>query len=387
MSHFSVMVVTPNKPTEQTIAEALQPYHEFECTGTVDQYVVDVNITEKALEEYKGSTTRFYVDPNGVRHDPYLDEFYREATEEEKAKNPHMMGCGGGDGISWNSKDWGDGQGYRAKVHFLPEGWQDVRISDEEIKTFAQFVSDYYGYKCISGGLSPNIQDKEMHKFGWYRTDAQGNVTEVIKRTNQNSKWDWYVIGGRWAGKIKLHNEYVPTTAWCGTRSRWDDPIPAHRYDSARKGDINIASLRLENRTEAELDYDKVHAQLGQYITPEFLTWEKMVEKHNKNYDAARAEYGAQIAVVKSKEYAKSIGDHWFDLDPYVMDKDTYLAIKEIQGFSTFAILQDGNWYARGEMLMFGAVADEDSQWEFQFDKIFKEIPDDHWLTIVDCHI
>jgi len=387
MSHFRVMVVTPNKPSEQTIAEALQPYHEYESTGVVDQYVVDVDITEKAREEYKNSNTRFYVDPNGVRHDPYLDEFYREATDEEKAKNPHMMGCGGGDGISWQSKDWGDGKGYRAKVHFVPEGWQDVRISDGELKTFGQFVEDYYEYPRIVGGIAPKTAKGEENACGWYRTDANGDVTEVIKRTNPNDKWDGYTIGGRWAGKIILKNEYVPTTAWCGTRSRWDDPTPARRYDSARKGDIDIARLRLQNKVEAELDYDKVYAALGQYITADFLTWEKMVEKHNKDYATARVEYGEQEAVIKSKEYANSIGDHWFDLDPYAMDKDTYLAIKEIQGFSTFAILQDGNWYARGEMLMFGAVAGEDTQWEFQFEKIFKEIPEDHWLTIVDCHI
>jgi hypothetical protein len=39
MSHFSVLVIGEN-PERQ-----LAPYHEFECTGTNDQYVEDVNIT------------------------------------------------------------------------------------------------------------------------------------------------------------------------------------------------------------------------------------------------------------------------------------------------------------------------------------------------------
>ena len=37
MSHFSVMVIGGN------VEEQLQPYHEFECTGINDQYVVDVD--------------------------------------------------------------------------------------------------------------------------------------------------------------------------------------------------------------------------------------------------------------------------------------------------------------------------------------------------------
>lgn len=386
MSHFSLMVVTQTKPTQDMIADCLQPYHEFESTGTIDQYVVNQDITEEARTEFSKSTTRFLVDPDGVRHYPYSDEFYREFTEEERKNNPHAMGTGCGDGISWTSKDWEDGQGYRSKVHFIPEGWQDVWVADGEIKTFAQFVDEYYGYKCLFGGVSPTINDKEYHKFGWYRTDAKGEVTEVIKRTNPNRRWDWYTIGGRWAGMITL-KEGVPVNAWCGERSRWDDPTPAGRYDSAMKGHIDVEGLRSKRREESAKEYDAVYSAIGQYITPDLLSWEKMVEKHKQNYDAAREEYGAQEAVIKGREYEKSINDHWFSLDDYLMNRDLFLALREISGFSTFAMLKDGNWYARGEMHMWGIVSEEKSQWEFQFEDLFKTIPDDHWITIVDCHI
>lgn len=384
MSHFSVMVVTPEKPDEAAIAKLLQPYHEFESTGVVDEYVVDKDITEEARKKYQEDTTRFYVDPNGIRHDPYKDEFYRDPTDEEKAKNPHMGGLGWGNGISWNSKDWGDGKGYRTKVHFVPEGWQDIRVQDTELKTFAQYVEDYYEYERIPAHYPPDIQDK--NKRGWYRTNPKGEVTEVIKRTNESAKWDWYVIGGRWAGLIKL-KEGSRCMAWNGTRSRWDDPTPAGRYDSARKGDIDIEGLRSARKAECAAEYDAVYVALGQYITPEFLTWEKMVAKHNKNYDTAREEYGAQELVVKAKEYGKSIENHWFDIDSYCIDRDTYMALKEISGFSTFAILKDGQWHERGEMHMWGMVSEEKAHWEFQFEEIFKTVPDDHWVTIVDCHI
>lgn len=41
MSHFSVLVIGPNFEAQ------LQPFHEVECTGIFDQYVVDVDVTEE----------------------------------------------------------------------------------------------------------------------------------------------------------------------------------------------------------------------------------------------------------------------------------------------------------------------------------------------------
>jgi len=61
MSHFSVLVVTENP---EQVEAALQPYHEYECTGTEDQYVrfveEDTSDLQKEhrehLEKYPDST-------------------------------------------------------------------------------------------------------------------------------------------------------------------------------------------------------------------------------------------------------------------------------------------------------------------------------------------
>lgn len=47
MSHFSVLVIG-EKPEQQ-----LAPYHEYECTGIEDEYVIDVDVTEETLSDYK----------------------------------------------------------------------------------------------------------------------------------------------------------------------------------------------------------------------------------------------------------------------------------------------------------------------------------------------
>lgn len=49
MSHFCVYVVGDD------VGEQLAPYHEFECTGLDDQYVQDIDKTEKARQTYQRS--------------------------------------------------------------------------------------------------------------------------------------------------------------------------------------------------------------------------------------------------------------------------------------------------------------------------------------------
>jgi hypothetical protein len=54
MSHFSVLVITDNKPTEDALNDVLAPWHEFECTGWNNQFVIDVDVTEESLDYGEG---------------------------------------------------------------------------------------------------------------------------------------------------------------------------------------------------------------------------------------------------------------------------------------------------------------------------------------------
>lgn len=67
---------------------------------------------------------------------------------------------------------------------------------------FREFVDDYYRYKAVKFGEEPDKED--VHKYGYVLLDESGEVSKVFERTNPNCKWDWYVIGGRWQGFLKL---------------------------------------------------------------------------------------------------------------------------------------------------------------------------------------
>lgn len=52
MSHFSLLVITPTRPSEEDLHKILLPWHEYECTGFED-YVVDVDVTDEMVEDHK----------------------------------------------------------------------------------------------------------------------------------------------------------------------------------------------------------------------------------------------------------------------------------------------------------------------------------------------
>ena len=116
MSHFTVLVVGEDPESK------LAPFHEFECTGIKDQYVQDIDITEEARKEYEAATEHQVVAPDGTTFSYWDDRCYREMTDEERQIVGPIGGCGCCKIGSYTSKDWGDGQGYRAKLHCVPEG-------------------------------------------------------------------------------------------------------------------------------------------------------------------------------------------------------------------------------------------------------------------------
>jgi len=50
MSHFTVAVVLPEY-TKESLEQALQPFHEYECTGVKDEYVKFIPLTPEELSE------------------------------------------------------------------------------------------------------------------------------------------------------------------------------------------------------------------------------------------------------------------------------------------------------------------------------------------------
>ena len=132
-----------------------------------NEFVIDVDKSDEARSIYESHTTTRYRDKQGILHDPYEDRFYREPTASEAEEHGPMMGTGGNGGVSWHSKDWGDGKGYRAKIHFCPTDMEKIEVPTRDLQSFAEFASEYYGSPIIhDDGRTEPDEDGETEREG-----------------------------------------------------------------------------------------------------------------------------------------------------------------------------------------------------------------------------
>lgn len=239
MSHFAVMVIGQN------VENQLAPYHEFECTGCVDEYVQTIDLLPSLLEDYAKDTRSMRKGPDGQLLTAYDDFFYRDPTEEESAKIGPIAGSGFGDGISYSSKDWGDGKGYRTKVKYLPEGWEGLDVPVSSVMSLVDFIKYQAGdeFPILQEGDELDLLDE--HKCGWASVNAAGEVIEYTDRTNPNAEWDWYQVGGRWSGFLKLKQDAAGSFGRRGLMGSCANDGEG-RADAALKSAIDFEGMRDE---------------------------------------------------------------------------------------------------------------------------------------------
>jgi hypothetical protein len=359
MSHFVVFVIGDD------VEKQLAPFHEFECTGRVDEYVKEVNITETALSAYKANTGTFVVLPDGSREYEFHDRFYRDPTDEEQEKLQNALGIGTSSGIFYTSKDWGDGKGYRVKVHDPSIGGGTVvKLPVSETMTFAKFCEDEYGLRTLLVGDNPDYEG--IHKFGWITVDQNGEVVEVIDHTNPNSKWDWWVIGGRWGSLLPLRD---------GTKA-----------DYAALGDIDFEGARAEARLKAFQDFsawETITEELGRPAS--FEECQEMMKGASR--EEVHKFYSSQPAI--KKFYAENPRSFFCPVREYGFDSDAYVE-REVRGvLIPFALLKDGEWFQRGEMGWFGTSSNEKGldEWSVFVNSTLAVLPSETMITVVDCHV
>lgn len=336
MSHFVVYVIVPKdtQDIEADVERLLQPYHEFECTGTDDRYVQEIDVLEERLAEFTKETTRFYVDPHGNRFSPYEDRFYREPTPDERDKIG-FGGTGWSDGFSFSSRQWKDGLGYRPKVHFMPEGWTEIEVPASSATDFVDWLRDYCGLKLIAFGDAPDKTD--AHKYGWVELAADGSVARVIDRTNAHAKWDWWTVGGRWDGFIS------------GERRKGlnpDMPAPLGRVSATRGGGAAFEA-RVMSAFGATAPTVAIPAEMSDNV--ELV--ETLLECLNQGEDR-----GAPFALVTPEPMNGT--------DP------------------------TAQWFERGRMGFWAVVHDEQSEsaWTEQLRDLYMAFRG-HVAVAVDCHI
>lgn len=356
MSHFAILVIGEN------VEQQLQPYHEFECTGEDDEFVQDVDITEDARVEFNARTEKRLKAQDGSLHDFFDDNGnWRPEFSKPDPDAPTF------------APD--------RRVRFVPPGYEQVEIPAIEVRTFADFVSEWHGLGIVPFGQEPNKEGD--HKYGYILVDEAGNVIKAVDRTNPNKKWDWWTVGGRWSGFLKLKSGATGERGRPGLMGSCADDGPG-RADVARKGDIDFNGMRDAAGTKAAERWDKASAARGDAT---WQPWEHVRDVlHAGDIKAARDAYHAQPA---KEAVSKALDNPWDGVDEYLVPRDQYVQQARDAATVTYAFVKDGQWFGKGDMGWFGVSSGEGdpNEWNRKFNEMLDELPDDTVITVIDCHI
>ncbi len=358
MSHFSVLIIG-----EKGVDKALYPFWELDLNSEEikkDPRSVFEDETEIYLKQYnEDACSEFYCDSNiswGYEveksvFDQIKTAPYGRLLDIELYSKP----------LSYLSKDKRYRCYYKTKTGKRCKG-RDVWFRVKEILQTDHPNKDV----CMRGicqleAIEPpkKIFFKDRYStFEEYVKDWDGGIEENGKfgyYHNPNSKWDWYLIGGRFAGSFILKpgktgiqgrdrkKEFAEITG------KKVDDLPPNKVDQALKGDIDFDRTNNNPKLIKELEKE----------------WNETVVQKKGFY--------------KPEYFLKKYGT-----------KKNYIKVE--QQFSTWAILtEDGKWIEQGNMGWFGqSDAKPSKQVEFKnnFYKLFiEDLPDDTLLTVVDCHI
>lgn len=281
----------------------------------------------------------------------------------------------------------GQNDQYVRDIDITEEVRADFARNEDKNETFAQWVDGYYGYKVITEGETPQTDgDKAPHKYGYAVVDAEGNLVKAVRRTNPDAKWDWYKMGGRWAGFFKAKNVAEGVT---GSPGLMTPPAEKGYVDQTTKGNIDFEAMRQEAAAEAADRYDRMDAIVGHL--PMHRSWKgDILENEFKTLGREKAIelYHSQERIVALKE-SKDDELRWCDMDDFACTREEYIQKAINRTAVPFAMVIDGVWYEKGEMGWWAMVSNEmdQNEWNRKVTEQYNELPDDTLITMVDCHI
>lgn len=209
---------------------------------------------------------------------------------------------------------------------------------------------------------------------------------------NPDSKWDWYSIGGRWAGQFVFRPQHKDLVIH-GERS-WtneNDVIMPGHCDGGQKRALDLPRMRDEAAKEAKKTY-ATYAEVTAG-TPDALPWSAFTDNvsagNGYTIDQAREEYHSQpriIALQQNKDFGPFTNN-----EDFACGEKLYIERARARAVPGFALLTtDGHWMAPGDMGWFGMSTDSEGSrigyWETA-NAYVEALPDDAWLISVDCHI
>lgn len=219
------------------------------------------------------------------------------------------------------------------------EGLEKDRLLDWSVQDVLKYFKEHnvdfpYDHVDESNFVEYLERAKEL-EFDTSEYDNEGNLYYL---GNNNAKWDWYQIGGRWSNLLR-------------------------KLDGTRCDECEVKDLDLSLDTELYNEAKRF--------------WEVVVEEQPLTDVERPSDF---FTMYKPEYYTEMYGD-----------RDNFA--KSCASFNTFAMLLDGEWYEQGKMGWF-AMSDTTKESLEKFtdfmDKTLRELKKTNphaKVTLVDCHI
>jgi len=232
-------------------------------------------------------------------------------------------------------------------------------------------------------------------------TDADTGVTMYYEMSTYNpqSKWDGWVVGGRWRDYFPVatvdKRDETGRFTMQGEPS-WSNADERHKFgyvDGGSRGMLDFDRLRDERGTAAATEYDRWTAYTAGLPTAlPFATFADSTD----DIEDARKLYWAQPVMAKIKA-DRAAGNREFDslfnepMTKFGVSHNTYVQRARDQAVPGFAMLDlEGRWLAPGDMGWWGMSTDEDDdrvQYRARANEYLDSLAPDAIVIVVDCHV
>lgn len=330
MSHFTVLVrltaaeVQGVDDVTELLKAKMQPYHEYECTGIKDKYVVRLDVTDEYIDRYKNDKLPV-VYRGGV--------FYGTKYSKQCSR-------------FFDSGYSGDGN------FQLPSDSYELReVPATEVYTFEEYLVNWYGLDF--SGKYNELQDERLYQF-----------------TNPNAKWDYYKIGGRWSNFFLstdgTKKNIINKGAWDIQKTKDDAVLEYEKYyDIFEKNSHRFDGVEF-------IEWEKcIELCNSDYDDARTMFWNQPYRNILKEifYDN------------DDNSWLVHAPETFFNVS-----REQYLQTRMLNALQTYAVLDDA-WYEKGEMGWFGISSNEDADWGTKYLDKIESFDDNDILIMVDCHI
>lgn len=379
MSHFTVAVITT---PDGCVDDALAPFHEYECTGIKDQYVTSSSSLDYLQSRYENAqitlmkNTKVQLELDEEKYafcdDPrFLRDPIDSEVEELNSPKGTVEPLGHSEREVVNIRQ--DDGTFKCKIRDfgMYVQWQKCNMPCKEVfdlKNFASWLWEVELPTVVIGEEPSSDWDT------WLELDENGEVIDFFTSTNENAKWDWYEIGGRWKNMLKMVN--------------------GDSVNSCELGELDFEGEIKRLQDKANEIYDTFEEYLSG-MPKEWVSWQSVLaDESYKTIEERRDFYNNQIQILslKVKDKNHSFGYFGYHYDEFLQDRNSFVASKSCNPFGTYALLDAtsdsdiGNWLG-SDIGMFGTTYREEPNWEELNQKMLHSFPKDYVITIVDCHI